>query len=75
MKRTEEIFWMVYRNGGNGSTVRHATKGRALDEARRIAEMHPGCAVFALKTTAAFIADHPKVSRARLERMDPDIPF
>lgn len=70
-------FWMVWREGSNGSRVKHFTKQEALREADRLAKAYRGDTFFVLKTTAALRApdaDLPPPVRITLEKSD-GIPF
>lgn len=42
-KSDSPVFWLVFRIGGGGPSVKHPTQKIAADEASRLAAMTPGC--------------------------------
>lgn len=60
--REPEKFWMVWRQGGKRPRHKHIARATALDEARRVAERHPGCTTYVLEAVVAYTAPLPVVT-------------
>lgn len=69
-------FWMVYGIGQLSPTYQHYSFLQASDEAKRLAEKHPGIKFVVLEALEAFKAEKPRIiSIGVTEGDDGDIPF
>jgi len=77
-------FWMVYGLHQRGPTVRHKTELSAVNEAKRLARVHPDVEFFVLESThhvvkrdvdVTFIADQSEPWERHRRDPDDDIPF
>lgn len=62
----KEKFFMVLRDGSTHTTFRHISQDDAEAEARRIARLKPGSAVFVLELISAFEVEEPPITEHRL---------
>lgn len=53
------MFWMVLADNSSQTTVRHDTRDRAQNEARRLASANPGIRFFVLQSIGAAIRHEP----------------
>lgn len=76
-RETRVRFWLVWREFSPDTRYKHQTKKSALEEAERLARLHPDQVFFVLKATAAVKTELPPVSRVELVRFDLDteVPF
>ncbi len=54
-------FWMVYRDGSNHTSKKHATKEDAIAEAKRLAENNIGSKFYVFQPVAVCEAEKPQV--------------
>lgn len=71
-----DIFWMVYGLHQRAPVYRHKTEGSAIEEAKRLARVHPDVDFFVLESTHHVVkrdVDVTPLGRASAD--DDGIPF
>jgi len=70
----DATFWMVYGDGQGAPTAKHASRGIAETEAKRLARRNPGIEFFVLETISR--AKKYDVELVRLDRrLEDELPF
>lgn len=66
--QTEPFFWVVWAENGGSPTVKHPTRERASEEARRLARANPGVRFVVLQPVQAVVKNdlitttfHPRI--------------
>lgn len=75
MKRGK--FWLVWREHGSAPTYKHQTKEDAVQEAERLAKLHPENVFFVMEAKAGRFSREPDVERVKVKGKltSGDIPF
>lgn len=70
MDVTDEVFWMVWCPQGGAPTVAHGSESKAITEAGRLAQAHPGRQFYVLQAT-----ERIEVNAVRRTRLTHEMPF
>ena len=67
----QEAFWIVWNPQGRNPTHRHLSEFSALNEAERLARMHPGQVFIVLRAVGARMVDDMQ----RVSFVEEEVPF
>lgn len=59
---SDEVFWIVWKEGGGPSYVKHDSRRSALNEAERLAVKHPGGRFYVLEADSVSHTPPPVVT-------------